>query len=59
MYLSSNFVYISVVNCHMELETVLSSNLRRLITPELILQLGVLKSYLGVKSFINYCKSFR
>src|SRR3989344_2224560 len=26
-YMSSNFVYISVVNCHMELVTVLCSNL--------------------------------
>jgi len=35
----------------MELVTVLSSNLRESITPELVLQLGLLKTHLGLISF--------
>ncbi len=46
--LASPWVYYSK---YYELETVLSSNLRYLITPELILQLTVLKEHLGIKSF--------
>lgn len=34
-----------------ELVTVLRSNLRDLVTPDLILQLDALKSHLGIKSF--------
>ncbi|KKU88262.1 MAG: hypothetical protein UY16_C0010G0018 [Candidatus Gottesmanbacteria bacterium GW2011_GWA2_47_9] len=37
---------------NIELVTVLRSNLCRLITPELILQLRALKSHLSIKSFL-------
>lgn len=38
----------------LELGTVLSSNLRSLITPDLELKLNVLKERMGIESFVTY-----
>lgn len=43
-----------VTSVHMELVTVLRSNLKHLITPDLILQLQALKDHLGIKSFKKF-----
>lgn len=47
----ANTLIISYITFCLERVTVIGSNLYRLITPEMILQLHALKDHLGLKSF--------
>lgn len=44
---------LSRLTLHLERVTVLRSNLRDLVTPDLILQLNALKNHISIKSFTH------